>query len=81
MNSIGQLMGVEVSVGNDSFDVGQAKRLLGDIALGPRGGRGPMFDVSNDGQKIIVPLIIDTSSGQPVPPLTLVDTWPGLIKK
>jgi serine/threonine protein kinase/WD40 repeat protein len=81
MNPVGQLIGVEVSTRNGSFEVGQAKRLLGDIALGPRGGRGPMFDVSTDGQKIIVPLIIDTSSGQSVPPLTLVENWPGLIKK
>ena len=50
MNSIGQLMGVEVSVGNDSFDVGQAKRLLGDIALGPRGCpcRNPISFVDQD---------------------------------
>jgi Tol biopolymer transport system component len=76
-----QLMGVEVSFRNGSFDVGQVKRLLGDIRLFGPGNRPLMFDVSIDGQKIIVPLGIDTSSGQPVPPLTLVENWPALIKK
>jgi hypothetical protein len=56
------------------------KRLLGDIRLSS-GNRPLMYDVSTDGQKFIVPLIIDTNSGQPVPPLTLVQNWPGLIKK
>jgi hypothetical protein len=83
VNPAGQLVGVEVSVRNGSFDVGQVKRLLGDIRLrsvtGPR--NAPAYDVSTDGQKFIVPLEIDTSSGQPVPPLTLVENWPGLIKK
>jgi Tol biopolymer transport system component len=81
MNFAGELFGVEVSVRNGSFDVGQEKRLLGDIRLARSGNRPPMFDVSTDGQKFIVPLEIDTSSGQPVPPLTLVQNWPGLIKK
>ena len=80
MNPAGQLFGVEVSVRNGSFDVGQVKRLLGDIALARNGSR-PAYDVSTDGQKFIVALAIDTSSGQPVPPLTLVENWPGLIKK
>jgi len=74
-------MGVEVSVRNGSFDVGQGKRLLGDISLARPGNRPAAYDVSTDGQKFIVPLGIDTISGQPVPPLTLVQNWPGLIKK
>ena len=81
MNPAGQLFGVEVSVRNGSFDVGQVKRLLGDIGLRSGGNRPPAYDVSTDGQKFIVPLIIDTISGQPVPPLTLVQNWPALIKK
>jgi hypothetical protein len=76
----GQLIGVEVSVRNGSFDVGQVKRLLGDIRLFVPGGRPPTYDVSIDGQKFIVPLV-DTSSGQQVPPLTLLENWPALIKK
>jgi Tol biopolymer transport system component len=81
VNRAGQLMGVDVGVRNGSFDVGQVKRLLGDIRLSVPGGRAPTYDVSTDGQKFIVPLGIDTSSGQSVPPLTLVENWPALIKK
>jgi Tol biopolymer transport system component len=77
----GQLMGVEVSVRNGSFEVGQVKRLLGDIRLFAPFNRAPSYDVSTDGQKFIVSLEIDTSSGQAVPPLTLVQNWPALIKK
>jgi Tol biopolymer transport system component len=77
----GQLMGVDVSVRNGLFDVGQVKRLLGDIRVSFLGGPAPIYDVSTDGQKFIVPLIIDTNSGQPVPPLTLVENWLALIKK
>ena len=78
MNPAGQLFGVEVSVRNGNFEVGQVKRLLGDILFV---NRAPMYDVSTDGQKFIVPLPIDGSSGQPIPPLTLVENWPALIKK
>jgi Tol biopolymer transport system component len=81
MNRASQLMGVEVSVRNCSFNIGQVKRLLGNIRLAGGGTRPVAYDVSTDGQKFIVPLVIDTSSGQPVPPLTLVQNWPALIKK
>ena len=81
MNFAGQLFGVEVSVRNGSFDVGQVKRLLGDVSLFVPGNRSVAYDVSTDGQKIIVALAIDTSLGQPVPPLTLVQNWSALIKK
>jgi serine/threonine protein kinase len=80
-NPADQLFGVEVSVRNGSFDVGQVKRLLGDIGLTRIGNAPAVYDVSTDGQKFIVPLEIDTISGQPVPPLTLVQNWPALIKK
>jgi Tol biopolymer transport system component len=81
VNGAGQLMGVEVSVRNGSFDVGQVKRLLGDVRLFVPGNRSVAYDVSTDGQKIIVALAIDTTLGQPVPPLTLVQNWSALIKK
>ena len=75
----GVLMAADVSVRNGSFEVGQVKRLFGGINT----QRGYLFDVSIDGQKIIVPLQGgDNEAGAPqTPPLTLVENWPAVIKK
>jgi eukaryotic-like serine/threonine-protein kinase len=74
VNGLGQLMSVEVNVRNGSFDVGQVKRLFDGVNnLG--------FDVSLDGQKFIVAKELGTSANQSIPPLTLVENWPALIKK
>jgi serine/threonine protein kinase len=74
VNGLGQLMSVEVNVQNGSFDVVQVKRLFDGVNnLG--------FDVSADGQKFIVARELGTSANQSIPPLTLIENWPALIKK
>jgi Tol biopolymer transport system component len=76
----GVLMAAEVSVRNGSFEVGPVKRLFAGLNT----QRGYLYDVSADGQKVIVPMQGggDNEGGAPAtPPLTLVENWPALIKK
>lgn len=69
----GQLMAAEVSVRNGTLEVGQVRKLLDGIV-----SRGIPYDVSADGQKF---LVVDDGTAVAAPPLTLVQNWPGAMRK
>jgi hypothetical protein len=64
----------EVSITSDALEIGARRPLFGPLVLG---GRVP-FDASTDGQRF---LIVIPTREHTVEPLTVVETWPALLKK
>ena len=68
------LMAVEVSLHAGSIEVGAPRLLFGPLIL----GGGFMYDVSPDGQRILAVTETNQDSDEPI---TIVQNWPGLLKK
>jgi Tol biopolymer transport system component/predicted Ser/Thr protein kinase len=68
------LMAVEVSLHSSSIDVGPPRLLFGSLIT----GGGFMYDVSPDGQRILAITETNQDSDEPI---TVVQNWPGLLKK
>lgn len=69
----GGVSATDVRLGNGTVAVGQTKRVLN---VHPTGG----FDVAPDG-RILAAIAVPNAVGTALPPLTLVQNWPALLKK
>ena len=69
----GQLMATEIAARNGTLEVGRVQKLFDGIVT----SRGVTYDVSADGQKVLVVDDSDVSAR----PLTLVQNWTALLKK
>jgi Tol biopolymer transport system component len=72
----GTLMAAEVQAASSDFDVNGSRRVL-DIREGG-GVRGYAYDVSADGQRILVNTVVEST---PLPPITLVVNWAASLHK
>jgi Tol biopolymer transport system component len=68
------LMAAEIRITGDSVEVGSVRKLFSGI---PASG-GYLYDVSADGQRILV--AVPVSSQKPPEPITLVQNWPAALK-
>ena len=70
-NSGGKLMAVDVKVSGSGFEPGVPKLLF------EKGG-GSIFDVSGDGQRFLIPVLVEESSPEPI---TVVLNWTADLKR
>jgi hypothetical protein len=69
-----KITAVEVTARGETFDVGAAKPLFQTLPL----RRGNAYDVTGDGQRFLVNLLLQQQSSEP---MTLVINWPATLKK
>ncbi|MBI4468216.1 MAG: serine/threonine-protein kinase [Acidobacteria bacterium] len=70
------LMAVEVSGAEKTFKVGSARRLF--ELRWVEHGRGPVYDVTSDGQRFLVNTVVEQRAPSPI---TLVTNWTADLKK
>ena len=69
-----QLMAAEVRTGDNQVEVGAVRKLFGGIPLSPN----QLWDVSSDGQRILVAVPLNPKASEPV---TLLQNWTAALKK
>jgi hypothetical protein len=71
----GQLMAATVNGRDATFQVGAIHPLF---PVRPRAGQGYAYDVSTDGQQVLVNTVLEDAAPAPI---TLIVNWPALLKK
>jgi hypothetical protein len=74
----GRLMAAEVNIKGDTLESGAVRPLFGPLLNGGSFANGYQYDVSADGQRVLVVTTPNQSTGQP---LTLVQNWTTGLKK
>jgi hypothetical protein len=70
-NSAGKLMAVDVKANGSSFEPGVPKLLFERSSAGD-------FDVSRDGQRFLIPVLVEESSPEPI---TVILNWTADLKR